>query len=668
MDGGNIKLSLDKLPIRRVDAVDENGTEHFPPSDVNQDEKYLSLLRRIDFTPVVEKDAKKQKVSRENQASQQWPWQSLVENLRQAHHELSVIIDLVHNVEANDAVAVAGMTRPKPLPNEVLSDLAISTSTKLQCFQHVGKYLKQSAKALEHQVAREARFYGSLIRLQQNWKVKRQRALAAPSGSEGFTFDLSDISLSDPLLFRTSSLSTVRIEHDSTGMLAVTLPPNSCHALFLGFRDGPSSTIPIQPAGSNIDSLREGFDCGAKKETATNEDVNECLKETHALLRSIHRAIFDEQVFDWVNREAFNGSPGVNVTGMRENFLQLSLNPEISVCLKLLASNKDDQSESQNGIHNEGSRVVSVDLSEGSGASDARLKNTQEKEQNWLPDALSCEIYLQQLLLENVFGRDREIRAPVKCGSNKVQGSMKPIGDGFGFLGHFCVSLSHRIFSHKVLVDLENLAARVPYVHLLSHPTWNSRISAWSLYMKVPQSIMHLGKTKPETFDLEKGIRSQFYTKVVVNDESICIEGEAAPSVVGLFRSDSVEVRSISGYHCGLEDLTPMLLQQVASQVVHWIHEEALIVGMKVTRDFLSLWFEVEQGDRLGLVARIDQDDPHCCIGWWLVLEDARMEGHPDLSNGGSSESKKFLGHLSLESLYAVLMDLVSLCSSSGTS
>lgn len=30
--------------------------------------------------------------------------------------------------------------------------------------QHLGKYFKQSAKALEQQVAKEARFYGALIR------------------------------------------------------------------------------------------------------------------------------------------------------------------------------------------------------------------------------------------------------------------------------------------------------------------------------------------------------------------------------------------------------------------------------------------------------------------------------------------------------------------------
>lgn len=38
-------------------------------------------------------------------------------------------------MEANDAVTVASMTRPKQLPNELLSDLAVSTATKLQCFR-----------------------------------------------------------------------------------------------------------------------------------------------------------------------------------------------------------------------------------------------------------------------------------------------------------------------------------------------------------------------------------------------------------------------------------------------------------------------------------------------------------------------------------------------------
>lgn len=35
-------------------------------------------------------------------------------------------------VEANDTVAVATISKPKPLPDEVLVDMAVSAATKLQ--------------------------------------------------------------------------------------------------------------------------------------------------------------------------------------------------------------------------------------------------------------------------------------------------------------------------------------------------------------------------------------------------------------------------------------------------------------------------------------------------------------------------------------------------------
>lgn len=44
--------------------------------------------------------------------------------------------------------------------------LCVTNVRGLTCIdsQHLGKYFKQSATALEKQVAREARFYGALIR------------------------------------------------------------------------------------------------------------------------------------------------------------------------------------------------------------------------------------------------------------------------------------------------------------------------------------------------------------------------------------------------------------------------------------------------------------------------------------------------------------------------
>ncbi|XP_010254371.1 PREDICTED: mediator of RNA polymerase II transcription subunit 17 [Nelumbo nucifera] len=661
---GNMEISLDKLPIKRLDAIEENGIERFPP-DIGHDEKRLSLIRRIDFAWAVEKDTKKQKTSKETTTP--WPWQSLVENLQLAHQELSVIIDLINTVEANDAVTVAGMIRPKQLPNEILSDLSVSAATKLQCFRNLGRYFKQSAKGLEQQVAREARFYGALIRLQQNWKVKRQRLPVPAPGSEGFTIDLFDNSLSDPgAIFRPPSISTVRVDHDSAGMLAVHLPQKSCHSLHFGFLGGQSGHKPGKSSKVKIYASDVHQSEEIKKETMSEQDVDQCVKETHSVLREVHRAIFDEQVFDLVSREAFNSSSGVNVIGLRENYLQLRIGQGASVYISLVPSGQDaDQTVDNASSDNLGNADSSVDMFEG--VKMAEEKYVTPKRKSRFPNPVSCEIYLQQIFHENMFIRAKDRRHSVR----RIQASGQPVTDVFGLLGHFCMTLAHRIFANKVLAELEILASRVSYLHLLSHPTWHSRTSSWSLSMKVPQSILHAGhRTRPSDMRSTKSaVRSQFITKVVVNDDCINIEGEGAPNVVGLFKGSAEDICSMNSYDCNLPDLPVILLQQVASQVVRWLHEEALLVGMKASRDFLCLSFELDQGETLGLVAHVDPEDIQGCISWWLVMDDGLMEEgklHTDFSSD-ASDTRRFLGHLSLEALYSTLMDLVTLCNSSGS-
>ncbi|KAG7984397.1 hypothetical protein I3843_04G159300 [Carya illinoinensis] len=657
---GNLEVSLDKLPVKRLDSIEENGVERFPP-DVGYDEKRLSLIRRIDFAWAVEKDDKKKQKKSSKESSTPWQWQSMVENLQLAHQELSVIIDLINTVEANDAVTVAGMTRPKPLPNELLSDLSASAATKLQCFRHLGKYFKQSANALDQQVAREARFYGALIRLQQNWKVKRQRGAASAPGSEGFTIDLFDNSLYDPAaVFRPSSLSTIRVDHDSAGMLSINLPPKSCHSLqfsFFGRNSGESLQEPYKTKTySSVDyRLRE-----SEKESMSDD---ECVKETHSLLREVHQAIFDEQVFDLVNREAFNPSLGVNVTGIRENYLQLSIGQGTSVFISLVPSSQGDQTAESLGSQNLENAILPLDSLEG-------VKLPEEEHdtpKKWgFPNQISYEIYLQQIFHEHVLVKAKE--KPVFTHS---QVSGQGAKDASSLLGHFCLSLAHRIFSNKVLMELENVVCRVPYLQLISHPTWHSRTSSWTVFMKVPQSILHAGCQARTSNNprVKNVIKSQFRTKVVVNDDCINIEGEGAPNVLGLFKGNSEEISSMNRYDCDLADLPVTILQQVASQVIGWLHEEALSVGIKANRDFLCLSFELEQGEIVGLVAHVDPEDNQGCISWWLVMEDGFAEErklHMDGSDG-ASEYKKFLGHLSLDVLYSTLMDLVSLCSGGGS-
>uniref|UniRef100_A0A1D1YJS2 Mediator of RNA polymerase II transcription subunit 17 n=1 Tax=Anthurium amnicola TaxID=1678845 RepID=A0A1D1YJS2_9ARAE len=671
MAEGDMKVHIDKLPLKRVEAIDEGGLERFP-SEIGADEKRLDLIRRIDFSWVVEKDSKKakKKSSKEEAAAAAaaaaapWPWQGLVESLQLAHQELSVVIDLINTVEANDAVTVAGMTRPKQLPNEVLSDNAVSVATKLQRLRYLGRYFRQSSKALEKQVTREARFYGSLIRLQHNWKVKRQRP-SAP-GNEGFTIDLHDSSLSDStVLARPSLLSTVRVDHDSAGMLALKLPPKSSRFIHFGF---VGEDTKCRTEKSHLRKMYRRVEQPSKEtkiEPLSEEDVDESVKETQSILREIRQAIFEEQVFDLVNREAFYSSSGVNVTGMREDFLQLGIGQEASVylCLGLSAEEDANQTVCSHGTCNGESGSKRSDSTEVMIMDEKQ--NTHKRDLMRLPNPRSFEIYLQSILHENIFLRAKERYSS----AIKNQAAGQSIGDGLGLLGHFCTTIVHRVFSKKVLSKLESLVEGVPYLHLLSHPTWHSRTSSWSLNMKVPLSTVRYNKQAKhlDTQESEGEVGLQFHTKVVVNDEYISISGEGTPSIIGSFNGISMDMSSLNCYSCDITDLPVILLQQVATQVIHWLHDEALMVGMKASMDFLSLYLELGQGEKLGLLAHVDPEDVHGCISWWLVMDNGTTIGHKVHARLPSeSERRRFIGHLSLESLYSVLMDLVSL-SSSGT-
>lgn len=658
----DIEISLDKLPIKRLDAIEENGFERFP-TDVGYDEKRVNLIRRIDFAWALEREdpSKKQKnegaSAKEGATSSQQQWQqSLVENLQLAHQELSVIIDLINTVEANDAVTVAGMTRPKPLPNEHLSDLSVSTATKLQCFRNLGKYFKQSAKALEEQIAREARFYGALIRLQQNWKIKRHRLVAAASGNEGFYIDLFDNSLYDlASVFRPSSMSTIPIEHDAAGMLTVNLPRKSCHSLQFEFL-GLNSANNLRKYGeTRMQEVSSDYSRVHGKENATDE---ERVRGIHLTLRDVHRAIHDEQVFDLVNREACNPSLRVNLTGIKENYLRLSIGEGSSVSLSLVSSGQDDQPIGASDRNT----VETSNVAVGSFGWAKFEKEIDTAEKSGVRRQLGFEIYLRQLFHEYVFVRARSKSMP----SLKSQTPGQPPKDNSNILGHFCMSLAHRIFSNKVLSMLENLVHRTPYVQLISHPTWHSRTSSWTLSVKIPVSILHAAsQIQTPGVGNVKVVRSQFWTKVVVIDDSISVQGEGAPNVLSLFKGKSEGVSSINGYDCDLADLPIILLQQVASQIIQWLHEEALTIGIKANRDFLSLAFELEQGEIARLVAHVDPEDTQGCISWWLTIDDGLTEEHKLRSDMSyfESQSRKFLGYLPLDLLHSTLLDFLNLCS-----
>ncbi|KAF6139217.1 hypothetical protein GIB67_040364 [Kingdonia uniflora] len=588
------EISLDNLPIKWVAAIEESGFERFP-LDIGYDQKRTDLIRRIDFAWAVEKDTKKQKTLKE--AVKPRPWKSLMENLQLAYQEVSVITDLIHTVEANDAEAVAGMTRPKQLPNEV---------------------------------AKETRFYGALIRLQQNWKVKRQRLAVSAPGSEGFTIDLFDNSVSDQTtILRSPFISIARIDRDSAGMLAVQMPSKSSRSIRFGFLGAPSicKSRSQMKYSTNEQSISE-----TKKESGREDEVDKCTHEAHSTLRQVYQAIFDEQVFDLVNCEAFKPSPGVDVTGIRENYLQIGICQDASVYLSLVPTDQDaDPTVGSVCNWNLEDANIRLDTLEGVVVAE-EVASSLEKLPGY-PNSMSCEIYLQQIFHDNVFVKEK-YRDPSTA---KTQISGQSTGDGFDLLGHFCMTLAHRIFSKKVLNQLENLAKGVPYLYLISHPTWHSRTSSWSLSVKVPHFTLHAGcRTRP--LDIQSSKKVRVHLMSPPNDSN-------------------------------LADVPVILLQQIASQVVRWLYEEALVVGMKASRDFLSLFFELGQGGRLCLVAYVDPNDANGYISWWLVMVDGLMEEgkfNIDFSKG-EYENVRFLGHLSLRTLYSTLIDLVCLCNSSGS-
>ncbi|KAJ0959744.1 hypothetical protein J5N97_000579 [Dioscorea zingiberensis] len=387
---GKLEISLDKLLSSAWTSSKRTASNDFH----RYEEKRESLIRRIDFAWAVEKDDKnnkQKKRSRETSAAQ-WEFQSMVDNLQLAHQELSVIIDLINT--------------------------------------HLGKYFKQSANALEQQMAREARFL---------WP---------------------------------SPLSTVCVDHDSAGMLAINLPPKSYHSLQFGFLSDYTDDMPIDSSKTKTQSA-----CDADKESVSDD---ECVKETHSLRREVHQAIFSEQVFDLVNREACNQSLGVTVTGIQENYIQLNIGQETSVFISLVPTSQGEETVDSSSTQNLENAILPLDTLDGLNLPEDKPGYPQEKSQ------------------------------------------------------------------------------------------------------------------------------------------------EGAPNVVGLFKGTSQEICSMNRYDCDLADLSVIILQQVASQVIRWLHEEALMVGIKANWDFLCLSFELEQGETLSLVAHVDPEDTEGCIsrgGWsWRMV------------------------------------------------
>ncbi|KAJ7531000.1 hypothetical protein O6H91_14G027900 [Diphasiastrum complanatum] len=711
------RVSLDSLPMKRLFSLEEAGSEHFPPEQT-QEEKPLALLQRIDFSRLKEKDSKRSKSSKDNasQPATAWPWQGLVEHLQQAQQELSIILDLISHIEANEVMNVANMVRPKLLPpQELCSDLAVRVSSKLQHFHDVGNYLKKTAKALERQVEREAVFYGALMRLQLNWKVKRQKGISVVSGgSAGFTLDLSLPNLSETSSASsvgTTSLCTINVDQDSSGLLLVCPPSGrSISALKLTFGGLMQKRLSaIAARDLQTEKLVATSEAGATEievplEKGVVKGVEKGAKGAHSVLRNIQAAVYDEQVFECVSREALLPSPALHVIGICNSHLQLSLNHTASVVFELSpnienkecmrADDMNEQTSSGNfstteqeapsktteDSHQTGAAFIACNppiLSDLNQQSNLRRTDSEKFAfEQFYPKDKALKICLQQAFYQNSFGRwiiarkseqgnARSSYGPSMVTRTKEPSGISGVGAGKellassqpGLLRNFSAIIRHRKFCAEVLLVLEKQVHGIQHLHLYFHPTWNPCVSAWEICFNVPTTDSR-GWTKHRCWSGEKEVDVIFSCTIVVRDESLCVEGLEG---LLLFENPAKEkflgVHSMTKYACSQSELPVFLLHQVAGKVVDWLYEEATVLGLNVKREFLGVILHLANGDDIAVVACPDVN-LHV-INWWIKSK-VDLEGSTTNEKPSCRTIQRFIGPKPPEVLRSIIIEILN--------
>lgn len=144
-----------------------------------------------------------------------------------------------------------------------------------------------------------------------------------------------------------------------------------------------------------------------------------------------------------MSRESFNPSLGINVTGIRENYLEMSIKPGVSIFISLVPYNHEDKGK--NGCDAQNVEDLSNSSSLMEIGQDVDLIPGH-------PSHITYEIYLQQLFHEEIFAKVKHnLTLPGRVQTNHQA------NDAVGLVNHFCLSLAHRIFAGKVLRELENL-------------------------------------------------------------------------------------------------------------------------------------------------------------------------------------------------------------------
>ncbi|EFJ18986.1 hypothetical protein SELMODRAFT_419660 [Selaginella moellendorffii] len=599
------KVTLDSLPLKRVLALEESGIELYPPES-SQDEKPLSLLQSLDFERPDEKEAKKSKSGKDG--ASQWPWQGLIEHFHQAREELMTLLDFIAHVESNEALTVTHMMKPKPLPNEAGADLALRTASKSRSYKEIASYLKRNAKSLERQVERESVFYGALMRLQRNWKIKRQRGVSAgPGGKAGFLMDLSFPLSVDPSLIsssRTAAWTLIKVNQDANGLLSVQIPA------------GKTITTLQVYLSRELEEYTSKQQLEQPPRRRDNRDPDEGTSSANHRLRNIQLSIFDELIFECLCRDVLQPSSATSLHEIGESSLDIGAGPSIASFFRLV---EDDA------------------------ANDAALKEVDVKR---LPLAGSLRIYLQQgfysMLLASIVQRS----AP---GPRAGTGKEEPAN----LLKNFSVLARHRSAGDKIVSLLDTLVLQVPQLWFRSHPTWRPFVSAWDVYFDIPEAIMNGGQMKHLEWNaLVRETSATFQCTLVLRQEILSIEGLDGCMPLGASGQESTGMKSCV---CSVSELPFFLLTQIAGKVIGWLEEEAVLLGPRVKRDFLSIVFNIQNNGLVSLVAA----PSGYCINWWLRFYSFGSDDTAAASGASAPASERFLGPLPLETLRAVVQRVI---------
>jgi mediator of RNA polymerase II transcription subunit 17 len=105
-----------------------------------------------------------------------------------------------------------------------------------------------------------------------------------------------------------------------------------------------------------------------------------------------------------VIHETFVQSLGINVTGMCEDFLQLAIGQECSLCLSVVHSGQKNDTEmvgTEDYMDTDDAGNLAVNIVNGK-------KETLNKDMSGFPNPKSLEIYLLHIFHENILRKMRE--------------------------------------------------------------------------------------------------------------------------------------------------------------------------------------------------------------------------------------------------------------------